>query len=244
MSITTISGATRSDTIPIGTILAWSNSTAPTNWVLCNGQELAIATYPELYETITGNGVTFPFGANTNGSGAAGSTHFRVPDLRSRLIRTPNTTTPPSGANSNVGVTGGNATNTHTHTFTSTVNVNDATGGGHNHSSVNTGTDAPGLNNVVSGANIDANGGGSQPLGGSGSAKGMSFYGHGHNGAYNYDGGGHGGHGHGVNTSNTTSDGAHNHPISQSSSFSNTPTAVDHRPPYIEINYILFTGVA
>ena len=242
MSITTISGATRSDTIPAGTILAWSDSTAPTNWVLCNGQELAIATYPELYETITNNGATLPFGANTNGSGAAGSTHFRVPDLRTRLIRCPSTTTPPSGATSNVGATGGNATNTHTHTFTTNTTVTAAGGGGHNHSSANTGTDAPGLNNVDSGANIDANGSSGQPLGGLGNAKNMAFHAHGHGGAYNYAGGGHGGHGHGVNATNTTSDGAHDHGINVTNT-NVSPTAIDHRPPYIQLNYILFTGV-
>ena len=36
---------------------------------------------------MTTSGTTFPFGANTNGSGAAGSTHFRLPDLRGEFVR-------------------------------------------------------------------------------------------------------------------------------------------------------------
>jgi microcystin-dependent protein len=75
--------------IPTGTIALWPMNTVPDGWVECNAQELAIGTsgsqYNALYVAITNNGASFPYGANTNGSGGAGSTHFRVPDLEGRI---------------------------------------------------------------------------------------------------------------------------------------------------------------
>ena len=75
--------------IQTGTIALWPVSTVPDGWVECNAQELAIGStgtqYNSLYVAITNNGTAFPYGANTNGSGGAGSTHFRVPDLRGRI---------------------------------------------------------------------------------------------------------------------------------------------------------------
>jgi len=65
--------------VPVGTVVTFAGSSAPTNWVLCYGQELAIATYGALYAVLSTT-----YGALTNGSGGAGSTHFRVPDLRGR----------------------------------------------------------------------------------------------------------------------------------------------------------------
>jgi microcystin-dependent protein len=57
-------------------------SSAPTGWLVCNGAEYAIADYGDLHAAI---GTTW--GALTNGSGSAGSTHFRVPDLRGAFLR-------------------------------------------------------------------------------------------------------------------------------------------------------------
>jgi microcystin-dependent protein len=75
--------------IPTGTIALWPTATCPGGWVECNGQELLIGTtdsqYNELYKSITNNGSVFPFGANTNGSGSVGSTHFRLPELEGRI---------------------------------------------------------------------------------------------------------------------------------------------------------------
>ena len=60
--------------------MQYGGGTAPTGWLLCLGQEVPIASYGELYTAIGTN-----YGALTNGSGAAGSTHFRVPDLQGRV---------------------------------------------------------------------------------------------------------------------------------------------------------------
>jgi microcystin-dependent protein len=64
---------------------AGSGSAAPTGWLFCDGQEVLITTYQNLYNSLTSNGFTFPYGANTNGSGGAGSTHFRIPNFKGRV---------------------------------------------------------------------------------------------------------------------------------------------------------------
>ena len=68
--------------IPPGAIMSFAMSSAPSGWVVCNGAEYAIADYGDLHTAI---GTTW--GALTNGSGGAGSTHFRVPDLRGAFLR-------------------------------------------------------------------------------------------------------------------------------------------------------------
>lgn len=72
---------------PIGHTMWWEGpeETIPTGWMKRDGRELAIATYPTLYSILTNGGTTFPHGANTNGSGAAGTTHFRLPNLTGRV---------------------------------------------------------------------------------------------------------------------------------------------------------------
>lgn len=70
---------------PTGSITQYGGSSAPTGWLLCDGTEVAIATYTALYNVLTSSGTVFPFGANTNGSGGAGSTHFRLPNFKGRV---------------------------------------------------------------------------------------------------------------------------------------------------------------
>ncbi len=64
---------------PIGLILPFAGTTAPGGWLLCLGQEVSRSNYPSLDSAI---GTVF--GAYTNGSGATGSTHLRLPDFRGR----------------------------------------------------------------------------------------------------------------------------------------------------------------
>jgi microcystin-dependent protein len=68
-----------------GMISQYGGATAPTGWFLCEGQEVSIATYTNLYNALTTTGTVFPYGANTNGSGSVGSTHFRLPNLKGRI---------------------------------------------------------------------------------------------------------------------------------------------------------------
>lgn len=69
--------------VPTGTmIMSAYNTSIPSGWLWCDGSEKAIATYGSLYDVL---GTTY--GALTNGSGGAGSTHFRLPDMRGRFPR-------------------------------------------------------------------------------------------------------------------------------------------------------------
>lgn len=63
-----------SDTVPIGTLNPYIGTTAPFGYLICEGQLVDKATYPELY-AICGN--TF---------GTATSTQFYLPDLRGQTI--------------------------------------------------------------------------------------------------------------------------------------------------------------
>jgi microcystin-dependent protein len=65
---------------PVGSMTMYGGITAPTGWLACDGTEKPIATYGALYAVLGIN-----YGVLTDGSGAAGTTHFRVPDLRSRI---------------------------------------------------------------------------------------------------------------------------------------------------------------
>jgi len=59
--------------IPTGMITPFGGSSAPTHWLLCDGAEYVIGTYPQLYAVIGSS-----FGTATAG-------YFRVPDLRGRM---------------------------------------------------------------------------------------------------------------------------------------------------------------
>lgn len=65
---------------PSGMILQFAGSTIPLGWLACDGSQVAIASYPNLYKAIKTN-----YGTLTDGSGNTGTTHFRLPDLRGRI---------------------------------------------------------------------------------------------------------------------------------------------------------------
>src|SRR5690606_11242690 len=66
---------------PVGVVLPYAGTAAPSGWLLCHGQEVLRTTYAELDAVL---GTTY--GAYTNGSGGAGTTHLRLPDLRGRVV--------------------------------------------------------------------------------------------------------------------------------------------------------------
>jgi microcystin-dependent protein len=113
-----------------GIINQYAGVSAPTGWLMCEGQEVLITTYQSLYNAITSNGTVFRYGANTNGSGGAGSTHFRIPNLKGRV---------PVGRDSAqtefdvLGETGGSKTSTAPHDHT----IN------HDHAAFTSGNDSP-----------------------------------------------------------------------------------------------------
>lgn len=63
-------------TAPVGTIVAFAGSTAPSGWLLCDGTQVSRSTYATLYSVV----------ANAYGSGD-GTTSFHLPDLRGRFLR-------------------------------------------------------------------------------------------------------------------------------------------------------------
>ena len=70
--------------VPVGTILQGLYEAAPTGFLLCNGQEVAIESFPELYAVI----------GTLEGCQSVNEGMFKVPDLRDRFLE---------GANGNLG---------------------------------------------------------------------------------------------------------------------------------------------
>ena len=74
--------AAQESLVPAGAVLPFARSTAPSGWLPCDGSEyIKTGTYAALFAAISTS-----FG-ETNGSGGAGSSHFRVPDLRGIFVR-------------------------------------------------------------------------------------------------------------------------------------------------------------
>ena len=69
-------------TTPVGTILPWSQATAPNGFLKCDGSAVSRATYAALFEVV----------GTTYGSGD-GSTTFNIPNLTSRVPVAANTST-------------------------------------------------------------------------------------------------------------------------------------------------------
>ena len=63
--------------VPIGTVSAFAGSSAPTGYVLCDGSEYnQVGTYADLFAVLS----------TTYNTGGETADHFRVPDLRGRVI--------------------------------------------------------------------------------------------------------------------------------------------------------------
>lgn len=128
--------------VPIGTIEMWAglSSAIPAGWLLCDGGQYEIGSAGSQYYALS-QVITTRYGSYTNGSGGAGSSHFRVPDMTAYV---PIGIT--SGANAGATTASYAATSlAHTHTLTAnaTTNADGAShshtlsdGGSHNHSLV------------------------------------------------------------------------------------------------------------
>ena len=95
-----------SDTLPVGTVQPFLGLTPPLGYLVCQGQQISKAEYPELY-AICGDA----FGASTD-------THFYLPDLRGKTIAGFDNT---DGTMNTIGKLLGDKTHTHTsaaHTHT------------------------------------------------------------------------------------------------------------------------------
>jgi len=103
---------------PVGSVLVYAGSSAPSGWLLCNGSEVSRTTYSKLFNII---GTTY--------GGGDGTTTFNLPNLQDRIPVGKGTT------NATIGAAGGqdsvtlttNELPTHSHTASS------ADAGSHNH---------------------------------------------------------------------------------------------------------------
>lgn len=68
--------ATLQNATPVGAVMAFARSTAPTGWLKCNGAAVSRTTYAALFSAI----------GTTWGNGD-GSTTFNLPDLRGEFVR-------------------------------------------------------------------------------------------------------------------------------------------------------------
>jgi microcystin-dependent protein len=223
--------------------MAWHSSTPPDGWLLCNGQEVQISSYQALYNSITLNGTVFPYGANTNGSGAAGSTHFRLPDMRDRFLMSPTKTANNPGS-AYVATTGG--TNTHTHDFpVATTNTTYTSTNYHEHTfnigglnntgdHTHAGNEVGGLaayNNTTSTTKTAATGNTAAAFDTHAHYISYTSYGsgtHSHNLISNYSGGG-------SDYAYTT---GHSHLVTLTGS-TQTPSSVSHAPANLRVHYIV-----
>jgi microcystin-dependent protein len=226
------------DVVPTGAMLLWPSDTAPNSkWLFCRGQQVSRTTYTALFQI---------FGT-TYGAGD-GSTTFNLPDLQQRFPLGKAA----AGTGSSLGNTGGAIDHTHTgpshthsisteadHSHTVGSHTHDFTtdsGGSHVHAmtalqSHATGT-AGGLG-VTAGTDFDASVAGHAHFA---DAPGSSVPDTDSGGSHTHTGttdasasapsGDAGGHSHGGATG--------------SSGTGNTGTA---NPPYVVVNYIIFSGV-
>lgn len=70
----TVAGINLSTLLPVGSVMPYAGSAAPTSWLFCNGQAVSRTTYAALFAVI---GTTYGVGDST--------TTFNVPDLRGRI---------------------------------------------------------------------------------------------------------------------------------------------------------------
>lgn len=90
---------------PVGSIMAWTSTTYPNNYLPCDGSSISIAAYPALYQIL----------GNTFGSAPSG--FFKLPDLRGQFVRVANTTSTGYDPNRTIGSAQTQAIASHTHTI-------------------------------------------------------------------------------------------------------------------------------
>jgi len=133
--------------IPVGGIVAFGGTVAPSGWLLCDGSSVATATYPALSAVI---GTTF------GGGGAS----FNLPDLRQRFPLGKAA----AGTGSTLGATGGLIQHTHTGpSHTHTINSHTHTLSAHTHTVPRDGWGSTLSTPGVTGRNQVGNSGGTGP---------------------------------------------------------------------------------
>lgn len=210
---------------PIGVVMPFVGSTAPTGWLVCDGQEYDSSVYPRLASLCGTN-----FGTATAGK-------FRVPNLKGRLVVGRDSADTDFAT---IGLTGGQKTVTltsvnmpsHTHTATTTVTVDSS--GAHTHTVSVSGTTASGgshshtYEQPLTADTFDrtGSGNGSAVLTGSQTTSTAASHTHGFTG-----------------TGTAASAGAHTHTASAATTVNasgqTTPVALQTLNPYMSLTYII-----
>lgn len=134
--------------VPVGSVFSYAGSSAPSQYLLCDGSEVSETTYAALFAAL---GTQFNNGSETSG-------YFRIPDLRGRVVAGIDNmggsaaSRLTSGGSGVTGTTRGAVGGTETHTLNSaqsgmpghTVNAD----GGHTHT---VGTDTPDHSHAIPG---------------------------------------------------------------------------------------------
>jgi microcystin-dependent protein len=81
VTLAKLAAAVQALLVPTGTVAPYAGTAEPTGWLFCRGQEVLRSSY-----TTLDNLITTTYGAYTNGSGGVGTSHFRLPDLRGRVV--------------------------------------------------------------------------------------------------------------------------------------------------------------
>lgn len=122
--------------VPVGTIEMWAglSSSIPSGWLLCDGGQYAIGSSGSQYYALS-QVITTRYGSYTNGSGGAGSSHFRVPNMNGYI---------PYGITSGVSAgattaSWGAASLTHNHAYNATALTTNTSGGTHSHTLLDSG---------------------------------------------------------------------------------------------------------
>jgi microcystin-dependent protein len=204
--------------LPAGSIMAWGGSTAPANWLICDGSAISRSNYASLFNAI-----------GTQYGTGDGSTTFNLPDLRGRV---------PVGKNAatfgTLGATGGSETVTlieanlpsHTHTGTT------AGAGNHTHTFSGSTNTTGAHTHSLSGSN-----GGSANLGPSVTSNSNGDFGYLLNGGRANSAGDHS-----HTYSGTTSDISTTHTHTFTTNATGSGTAVNNLQPYQIVNYIIKTS--
>ena len=120
--------------VPVGSVILWTTTSAPSDWLICDGSAISRSTYSALFAIIS---TTFGIGN--------GSTTFNIPDLRQRFPLGKAV----SGTGSSIANTGGLIDHTHTVDPPNTTTSSD---GAHTHTvdpvSTTTGTPSAIISNM------------------------------------------------------------------------------------------------
>ena len=237
MTVATVSGRTEAHTIPVGVIIPWAHSsTIPSGWLACDGSQISISAYGELYSVLTVGGTIFPYGANVGNN-------FLLPDINSgqyipsgpKLVRGPLAFnyTLVSGLGTKTSAT----THSHTWDLGATVTQNNADGSHSHNANKAMGSTAFAAHTATSNLGATTTNAGGANMG-SGGAQTASFRVHGHVTNAQNTTENHSTHNHTVNTGANIATTTHSHTWTTSGN-SYTPTAINTYVDHMVAQYII-----